>query len=223
MSEYTIYIVEDEEHLVSVLKAYLEKEGWLVKVFHDGETALRHVDDRPHLWVLDIMLPGVDGYEILKTIRSKTDTPVIFTSARDQDLDRIIGLELGSDDYLSKPFLPKELVIRVRKLLERVYEGPKTKLQVRSVNGYQIHPITRKISLGDELIELTAKELDVVLFLTEHVDEIKSRRDILEGVWGSDYFGSERAVDDVIRRIRKKMPRLNLETLYGGGYRIVSS
>ncbi|WP_257349448.1 response regulator transcription factor [Pseudalkalibacillus decolorationis] len=223
MADYTIYLVEDEEHLSSVLKAYLEKEGWNVQVFHDGKTALEQVGTEPHLWILDIMLPDIDGYEILKSIRNEADTPVIFTSARDQDLDRIMGLELGSDDYLSKPFLPKELVIRVRKLLERIYEGPNGKFQERHVNGYHIHPVTRKIAMGKEWIDLTAKEMDVVLYLTEHVNETKSRSDILEGVWGGDYFGSERAVDDVIRRIRKKMPRLNLETLYGGGYRIESS
>ncbi|WP_349409582.1 response regulator transcription factor [Pseudalkalibacillus sp. SCS-8] len=220
MGSYKIYIVEDEEDMSLLLKAYMEKEGWQVEIFHDGESALKAMEKPPHLWVLDIMLPDIDGYEILQRIKKTAETPVIFASARDQDLDRVRGLELGSDDYLSKPFLPKELVIRARKLLERVYEGPTGKYQPRMINEYELLPIERKVFHKDEAIDLTTKEFDVLLYLSEHLNETRSRAEILEGVWGSDYFGSDRAVDDVIRRIRKKMPRLNLETLYGGGYRI---
>ncbi|MCF6136165.1 response regulator transcription factor [Alkalihalobacillus berkeleyi] len=202
------------------MKAYMEKEGWSVRVFSDGNSAVEAIDQPPHLWVLDIMLPDIDGYEILRRIKEKSDTPVIFASARDEDLDRVKGLELGSDDYLSKPFLPKELVIRAKKLLQRIYEGTNGKFQTRWINHYRIQPIERKVYYEDREIDLTSKEFEVVLYLTEHVNELKTRTEILEGVWGNDYVGSERAVDDVIRRIRKKMPRLNLETLYGGGYRV---
>ena len=158
---------------------------------------------------------------ILKKIKSTSNTPVIFISARDQDLDRIVGLELGGDDYLSKPFLPRELVIRTRKLLKLVYEQHLSKKL--EVCGYTIDFINRKINDRNEKIELTTKEMDVVLLLAEHVNEVLQRETILEHVWGADYFGSTRAVDDVIRRIRKKMPRLNLETVYGYGYRIIRS
>lgn len=218
---YTINLVEDETNLAKILKTYLEKEGWDVNVFFSGEEALRHLEEPCHLWILDIMLPGIDGYEILKKIKSTSHTPVIFISARDQDLDRIVGLELGGDDYLSKPFLPRELVIRTRKLLKLVYEQHLSKKL--EVCGYTIDFINRKINDRNEKIELTTKEMDVVLLLAEHVNEILQRETILEHVWGADYFGSTRAVDDVIRRIRKKMPRLNLETVYGYGYRIIRS
>lgn len=220
MGSYIIYLVEDEMDLSLLMKAYMEKEGWQVKIFHEGNSALEAIDEPPHLWILDIMLPDIDGYEVLKRIKDKTETPVIFASARDEDLDRVKGLELGSDDYLSKPFLPKELVIRAKKLLQRVYEGPGGKLHPRWINQYRIQPLERKVYHKDEEIDLTSKEFEVVLYLSDYVNETKSRLEILEGVWGKDYVGSERAVDDVIRRIRKKMPRLNLETLYGGGYRI---
>ncbi len=220
MGAYLIYLVEDETDLSLLMKAYMEKEGWTVKVFPDGNSALEAMEDPPHLWVLDIMLPDIDGYELLQRIKEKMETPVIFASARDEDLDRVKGLELGSDDYLSKPFLPKELVIRAKKLLQRIYEGPGGRLQTRWVNQYRIQPIERKVFHKEEEIDLTSKEFEVVLFLSEHVNETKKRSEILEAVWGKDYVGSERAVDDVIRRVRKKMPRLNLETLYGGGYRI---
>jgi two-component system, OmpR family, response regulator CssR len=218
---YHIHLVEDEENLAEVLKVYMEREGWSVGVFHNGEDAIKNVNQSCHLWVLDIMLPGIDGYEVLKKIKSYNDTPVIFISARDQDLDRIIGLELGSDDYLAKPFLPRELIIRAKKLLNRVYEQTTTKKM--EVSGYVIDSHNRKIFNDDKAIELTTKEIDVVLLLIEQLNQTLSREDILYQVWGRDYVGSTRAVDDVVRRIRKKMPRLNLETLYGYGYRIVSS
>ncbi|MFG6496726.1 response regulator transcription factor [Fictibacillus sp. UD] len=223
-NEYSIYLVEDEQDLAQVLKAYMEKEGWSVSVFHNGEDALKTAEEnKPHLWILDIMLPGMDGYEIIKEIKKSSDIPVIFVSARDQDLDRIVGLELGSDDYLAKPFMPRELVIRVRKLLTRIYETGNRLPQIIEITGYMIDPISRKITRDGEMINLTGKEIDVLLYLIENKGKSRKREEILEYVWGDDYFGSERAVDDVIRRVRKKMPRLNLETVYGAGYRIIPS
>lgn len=221
MAHYCIHLVEDEEDLAQVLKTYMEKEGWEVRVFHDGDAVLPYMNSDVHLWILDIMLPGVDGYQLLKRIKDEGDVPVIFISARDQDLDRILGLELGSDDYLAKPFLPKELIIRAKKLLNRVYESGAT-FKPYHVSGYDIDPLKRKITTDHEEIELTTKEMDVVLYLLENLGETRPREDILRTVWGDDYFGSDRAVDDVIRRVRKKMPKLDLETMYGAGYRIVS-
>ncbi|MFD1356382.1 response regulator transcription factor [Fictibacillus halophilus] len=223
-NEYTIYLVEDEQDLSHVLKAYMEKEGWNVSVYHNGEDALKNSEGSPpHLWILDIMLPGMDGYEIIKEIKKNSDIPVIFISARDQDLDRIVGLELGSDDYLAKPFMPRELVIRVKKLLTRVYETGNRMPQIIEITGYTIDPISRRITRDGDIINLTGKEIDVLLYLIENKGKSRKREEILEYVWGDDYFGSERAVDDVIRRVRKKMPRLNLETVYGAGYRIIPS
>lgn len=223
-NEYTIYLVEDEQDLSHVLKAYMEKEGWNVSVYHNGEEALKNSEGSPpHLWILDIMLPGMDGYEIIKEIKKNSDIPVIFISARDQDLDRIVGLELGGDDYLAKPFMPRELVIRVKKLLTRVYETGNRMPQIIEITGYTIDPISRRITRDGDIINLTGKEIDVLLYLIENKGKSRKREEILEYVWGDDYFGSERAVDDVIRRVRKKMPRLNLETVYGAGYRIIPS
>jgi two-component system, OmpR family, response regulator CssR len=223
-NEYSIILVEDEEDLAQVLKAYLDKEGWNVSVYFKGEEALKKAETSPpHLWILDIMLPGMDGYEMIKEIKKNSDVPVIFISARDQDLDRIVGLELGSDDYLAKPFMPRELVIRVKKLLRRIYETGVRMPQTIEITGYAIDPISRKITRDGELINLTSKEIDVLLYLIENKGKARKREEILEAVWGDDYFGSERAVDDVIRRVRKKMPRINLETVYGSGYRIIPS
>lgn len=225
MSDITFHInlVEDEEKLALVLKAYLEKEGWEISVFHTAEEALKYLHNGVHLWILDIMLPGMSGYDLIKKIKENhSEQPVIFISARDQDLDKIVGLEMGSDDYLTKPFLPKELVIRAEKLLHRVY-GQGLRSHVISVSQYQVDINRRRvIDEAEQPIELTSKEFDVLLYLLENVNIAKAREDILEAVWGDDYVGSDRAVDDVIRRIRKKMERLSLETVYGAGYRVVS-
>nr|WP_246596097.1 response regulator transcription factor [Bacillus alkalicola] len=218
-----IYLVEDEQNLGDIIQAYMEKEGWQVRYFKDGKEAHDLIDQPPHLWVLDIMLPGMDGYQLLKAIKAKGDTPVIFISARDKDLDRVLGLELGSDDYLSKPFLPEELVIRAKKLLKRVYPENDQAVERFEVNGYKIDPKGRTVYDGDNLIELTTKEMDLIILLTTNLGQALSREHIIEYVWGSDYFGSERAVDDVVRRVRKKLQRIHVETLYGYGYRVLSS
>ncbi|MBU9720730.1 MULTISPECIES: response regulator transcription factor [Bacillaceae] len=223
MKDYLIYLVEDEQNLGDIIQAYMEKEGWQVRYFKDGKEAHDLIDQPPHLWVLDIMLPGMDGYQLLKAIKAKGDTPVIFISARDKDLDRVLGLELGSDDYLSKPFLPEELVIRAKKLLKRVYPENDQAVERFEVNGYKIDPKGRTVYDGDNLIELTTKEMDLIILLTTNLGQALSREHIIEYVWGSDYFGSERAVDDVVRRVRKKLQRIHVETLYGYGYRVLSS
>ncbi|GAF65728.1 response regulator transcription factor [Alkalihalobacillus trypoxylicola] len=227
MGDYLVYLVEDEENLSEVIKAYLEKENWQVKVFNNGQDAANAVNDKPHLWILDIMLPGMDGYQLLKMIKQDEDTPVIFISARDQDLDRVLGLEMGSDDYLAKPFLPQELIIRAKKIINRVYGSAGQEQKKIEINQYVVDPIGRTVvdmEVGEEeLVDLTTKEMDLVLLLTGDIGKAFSRDKIIEFVWGDNYFGSERAVDDVVRRVRKKMPRVHLETLYGYGYRILSS
>ncbi|WP_077615147.1 response regulator transcription factor [Caenibacillus caldisaponilyticus] len=220
---FRIHLVEDEVKLASILSKYLENEGWTVQVFHSAEAALEYLHSGAHLWIIDIMLPGMSGFDLIQKIKARhSEMPVIFISARDRDLDRIQGLEMGSDDYLTKPFLPKELVIRARKLLHRVY-GQGLKSHIIEVTGYKIDVNRRKVfGENQEEIDLTMKEFDVLLFLLENINMAKTREEILSAVWGEDYFGSHRAVDDVVRRIRKKMPRLALETLYGEGYRIVT-
>ncbi|MFC7391669.1 response regulator transcription factor [Scopulibacillus cellulosilyticus] len=221
--DFHINLVEDEEKLASVLRAYLEKEGWQVSVFHSAEEAVNHLHNGVHLWILDIMLPGMSGYDLIEKIKANnSEQPVIFISARDQDLDKIIGLEKGSDDYLTKPFLPKELVIRTKKILHRVY-GTGIRTHYITISHYQIDINRRNVfNENGELIDLTSKEFDVLYFLIENVNIAKSRDEILRAGWGENYVGSDRAVDDVVRRIRKKLPRLTLETVYGAGYRIVS-
>ena len=195
-------------------------EGYSVTRFADGNTAMLHIKDEPHLWILDITLPGYDGYELLKAIKVHHPMlPVMFMSARNEELDRVIGLELGSDDYLSKPFLPRELVIRVNKLLERNH-SPKNYLETSlNVDPYSIDLSSRTVITGHTTIALTGKEFDVMYYLIQHKNHVLSREQVLQDVWGNDYFGSDRVVDDTIRRLRKKMPFFCIDTIYGYGYR----
>lgn len=219
-----IYLVEDEKSLNILLDKYLQREGYEVTTFADGESAIERIKDMPDLWILDIMLPDIDGYEIIKAIKENNkNTPVIFMSARNEELDRVVGLELGSDDYLSKPFLPRELVIRTNKLMERVYgkvNNESTDIGL-NIEGYIISKKQRTVFLGDEEIQLTNKEFELLSYLVENKNSLLSREQILISVWGDDYFGSDRVVDDTIRRLRRKVDRLSIETVYGCGYKLV--
>jgi len=222
---FQIYLVEDEENLNRLLTSYLQKEGWKVFSFHSGGEAREAMCIKPHLWILDIMLPDMDGYELIAEIKEVSpQVPVIFISARDSDLDRIIGLEKGSDDYLPKPFLPRELIMRVAKILDRVYGSP-FRAEKQETSGdlfpYNVEWSKRKVSKDHLKIDLTSKEYDLLLLLLENRGSALSREQLLQHLWGNLYYGSDRVVDDLVRRLRKKMPEIELETIYGYGYRLV--
>ena len=217
---YKICLVEDETDLATVVKMYLEKAGYDVVTFTKGADAINYIGNPVDVWILDIMLgDDVNGYDVIKAIREKYPlVPVIFTSARDQDLDRILGLELGSDDYITKPYSSKELVLRVNNIIKRVYQSSKSK--IINYLDYTIDLDKRIVSVKDKPIKLTTLEFDLLVLLVENLNKSFSREDILDAVWGNDYFGSDRAVDDLVRRLRKKMPLLNVNTIYGYGYRL---
>ena len=217
---FEIYLVEDEENLNKILKSYLEKEGWKIISFFNGESALKKIKDEPHLWILDIMLPDIDGFHLLKEIKNKNNSiPIIFISARDTQIDRVIGLDMGCDDYLTKPFLPRELVIRVKNLLEKTY-GTNIQDKVYYISDYEINESKRTVSKNGEEIDLTSKEFDLLIIFAKNKQQAFSRDQILDKIWGSDYFGRDRVVDDLMRRIRKKLPDIKVETIYGYGYKI---
>jgi len=219
---YKIYLVEDDQNLNDILYSYLEKEGWNVKTFFDGKSAQREISDSPHLWILDIMLPDVDGFQLISEIKEfDSNVPVMFISARDADLDRIVGLEKGSDDYLAKPFSPRELVIRVHNLLKRVYPVEKDN-KIFRIEDYIIDFKKRQVNKENgQIINLTSKEFDLLIYLINNLQQALSREQIINNVWGNDYFGSDRVVDDLVRRLRKKMTALKIETIYGHGYRMM--
>ncbi len=218
---YTVCLVEDEVDLASLIKTYLEKAGYNVVSFTKGSDAINYIGNVVHIWILDIMLgDDINGYDIIKAIREKDeDVPVIFTSARDQDLDKILGLELGSDDYITKPYSSKELVLRVNKIIKRVYKDDNNN-NILTYDTYTID-LTRRIVLqNDKEIKLTTLEFDLLVLFIKNKDKCFTREEILDEVWGKDYFGSDRVVDDLVRRIRKKLPKLNVNSIYGYGYRL---
>lgn len=216
---YRICLVEDERNLNDLIKSYLERENYEVVNFYNGTDAMNYIGNEVHLWILDIMLgDSITGYDIIKKIReTNQEVPVIFTSARDQDIDKIIGLELGSDDYITKPYSSKELVLRTNKIIERVY---KNIADVKEYDSYTIDVDKRIVREKDKELSLTTLEFDLLLLLIENKNKSFSREDILKHVWGDDYFGSDRVVDDLVRRLRKKMPKLHINTIYGFGYRL---
>lgn len=217
---YDIALVEDEKDLNNLIKTYLEKEGYNVTSYYNGDTAIKDSNKDYHLWILDIMLgDDISGYDIIKKIReNNSDVPVIFTSARDKDLDKIIGLELGSDDYITKPYSPKELVLRVNNIIRRVYSKERQKITYKD---YVIDLDKRMAFLGDEDLSLTTLEFDLLYMFVTNKEKSFSRDDILNNIWGENYFGTDRVVDDLIRRLRKKMPLLDINTIYGYGYRLL--
>lgn len=214
-----INIVEDEKDINNLVAQYLRKEGYEVHSYYTYEEASAHVvDDDVHLWILDIMLDDKSGFDLIEEIRLQgPETPVIFMSARDKEFDRIIGLEKGSDDYITKPFSPKELVLRVNNIIKRAYRDDNNRI---SIDGYELDEEQRKIYADNVEIELTTKEFDLLMMFIKNKGIAFSRDKILENVWDENYFGSDRVVDDTLRRLRKKLPNLNIHTIYGYGYRL---
>lgn len=213
-----ICVVEDEKDLNGLVSKYLEKEGYEVRSYLTYDEASVHTgDDDVHLWILDIMLDDKSGFDLIEEIRSKgNEIPVVFMSARDKEFDRIIGLEKGSDDYITKPFSPKELVLRVNNIMKRTYKESSRIL----IDGYELDEEQRKVFFAKEEIDLTTKEFDLLMMFVRNKGIAFSREKILENVWEDNYFGSDRVVDDTLRRLRKKLPKLNIHTIYGFGYRL---
>ncbi len=218
---YTICLVEDEEALLNIEKLYLEKAGYKVICFKTGAEAIAYIGQKVDLWILDIMLKDdVSGYNVIQEIRKNDkNVPVIFTSARDQEIDKIFGLELGSDDYMTKPFSTKELVLRTNNIIKRVYKD-KTEENIIKYEDYTIDLDKRIVKQQEKEIKLTTLEFDLVLLFIKNKDKCFSREEILTSVWGNDYFGTDRVVDDLVRRVRKRLPKLKIDAIYGYGYRL---
>ncbi len=215
-----IYITEDEKDLNELVKRYLEKEGYEVQSFLTYDEAAPHCeDDDVHLWILDIMLGDKSGFDLIEEIRMHNpNVPVIFMSARDKEFDRIIGLEKGSDDYITKPFSPKELVLRVNNVIRRTYRDDAT-VKI-AIDGYEIDENQRTVTEGGMQIDLTTKEFDLLMLFLNNRGNAFTREQILSRIWEENYYGSDRVVDDTLRRLRKKMPNLSVQTIYGFGYRL---
>lgn len=222
-----ILVVDDEKTIVKGLKFNLEKEGYEVFTAYDGEEALRVFNEsNPDLIVLDLMLPELDGFEVCRRIRKGSDVPIVMLTARGEDIDKILGLELGADDYVTKPFNPRELAARVKAILRRSHTSAKdtTGGQVIRLQDLQIDLFQHKVRVHDKDVDLTSKEFALLSLLASHPGRVFSREKLLEHVWGYDYYGDARTVDVHIRHLREKIepepatPQLIL-TVWGAGYK----
>jgi DNA-binding response OmpR family regulator len=218
----TIVVVDDEANIADLVGMYLDREGFRVVKASTGTEGLDAVQQhRPRLIVLDVGLPDLDGLEVCKRIRAHSQTPVIFLTARDGEIDRILGLELGGDDYLTKPFSPAELVARVKAVLRRTDGAPAP--EVVQAGRVTIDTGRREVRIGDAVVELTTKEFDLLRFLAERPGLALSRQQILDGVWGYDWYGDPRTVDVHIAQVRKKVAGgVDIRTVRGIGYRLDS-
>ncbi len=221
MAKGKILLIDDEPRIVELVTAYLEQEGFDYRTALDGTTGLelaRSYD--PDLIVLDIMLPGMDGLEILRQLRQESDVYVIMLTAKGEETDRIVGLSVGADDYLTKPFSPRELVARIKAALRRLRQqaGPE-QADVLALDGLRINKDSRQVWVNGELVDLTATEFDLLLALTDHRGMVLSRDQLLDKIWGHDYYGEIRVVDVHIGHIRQKIGEEYIATVRGVGYR----
>ena len=221
-----ILVVDDEKKIVDIVKAYLEKENYQVIVAYDGRAALDMAKSQvPDLIVLDLMLPEVSGWDVCKTLRKNSDVPIIMLTARDEVPDKIVGLELGADDYVTKPFSASELVSRVRAVLRRTETKKETKKSMINVADLSINVEKRQVIRGGKAIELTAMEFDLLKVMAENPGRVFSRMQLLDSAQGIAYEGYERTIDSHIKNLRKKIepdpssPRY-ITTIYGVGYKM---
>jgi DNA-binding response OmpR family regulator len=219
-----ILLVDDEPSIVSLARLYLEREGWRVASVGDGDSALTAVaDQHPALIVLDVMLPRRDGFDVCRALRARGDqTPIIMLTARDEDIDKIIGLELGADDYLTKPFNPRELVARVKAILRRADPKPAPDAAIIQLADLTIDPARREVTVAGRAIELRTQEFDLLLTLAEQRGRVLTREQLLQKAWGFDYFGQTRTVDVHIAQLRRKLEgaTARIETITGVGYKL---
>src|SRR6516165_9004131 len=217
----TVIVVEDDPHIADLVDLYLRRDGYRVLLAPDGEKGLAlFAREDPWIVILDVGLPGAkDGFEVCREIRAKSSVPVLFLTARDDEVDRILGLELGADDYLAKPFSPRELVARVRAILRRTREAPPAQ-EVITIGDIEVDLRRREARHNGDSIALTTREFDLLAFLSANAGLALSRQQLLDGVWGADWFGDERTVDVHVAQLRKKFGAdLPLATVWGVGYR----
>ena len=217
----TVLLVEDEDEIAELLRMAFEREGFRFIHASSGESGLEQLRDREaRVVLLDVGLPGIDGFEVCRRIRSGSDVPVIMLTARDTEIDTIVGLEIGADDYVTKPFSVRELVARTKAVLRRSEEAP-VERAIIEIAGFSIDGGRREvIDLNGTVTRPTAREFDLLWYLAEHAGLVLSRAQILEAVWGYDYFGETRTIDVHVRQLRKKLDGIPIETVWGVGYRV---
>jgi DNA-binding response OmpR family regulator len=227
MAGETILVVDDEANIIDLATLYLEQEGYRVQSATDGAKALDVINRQPPaLMVLDLMLPEIDGWEVCRRVRSgkaAPDLPIIMLTARDDDVDKIVGLELGADDYITKPFNPRELVARVKAVMRRTQRTTQTRAPVH-VGDITIDAARHQVTVDGRPVELRPKEFDLLLALAEHKGIVLSREQLLDLAWGYDFYGETRTVDVHIAHLRKRLvdSSAEIETVLGVGYKLVA-
>ncbi len=220
-AEATVVVVEDDQNIADLVEMYLRQEGFRVVQAGTGERAIQAVrDNRPRMVILDVGLPGgMDGLEVCRRLRAGGDVPILMLTARDGEIDRVLGLELGADDYLTKPFAPRELVARVKAILRRT-DGPRN-ADVLLAGDIEVDVKRREARRNGEVVPLAAREFDLLRYLAENAGHALTRQQLLDGVWGHGWFGDERTVDVHVGQLRKKLGAgLPLATVWGVGYRL---
>ncbi len=223
MSE-RILVVDDEQRIIDLAQMYIEQEGYQVDSATDGLQALEKIlADEPALIVLDLMLPSIDGLEICRRVRNQSDVPIIMLTARSDDIDKIVGLELGADDYLTKPFNPRELVARIKAILRRSVAKPNTEAKTIEIANLKISPQHRSVTIDGETVDLRMKEFDLLVTLAENPNIVFSREKLLNVVWGYDFAGETRTVDVHVAHLRHKLEGMTptIDTVWGVGYKLV--
>ncbi len=220
----SILAVDDDVNICELVRLYLEKDGFSVTCAHDGEAALRRFKSgKFDLVVLDLMLPNIDGMDVCREIRRTSTVPIIMLTAKGETLDKILGLELGADDYIVKPFEPKELVARVKAVLRRTQGAPSEEERSVSYPGLSISLVNYEMTVGGTPISVPPKELELLYHLASHPNRVYTREQLLEEVWGFDYFGDSRTVDVHVKRLREKLEGAEygwqLKTVWGVGYK----
>lgn len=226
MAGERILVVDDEPNIVDLTRVYLEREGFRVEAAADGAQALARLQERePALMILDLMLPEVDGYEVCRRTRAGSDLPILMLTARDEDVDKIVGLELGADDYLTKPFNPRELVARVKAILRRSERPIRPASKPIHLGDVTIDPARHEVRVGEAAVALRAKEFDLLLALAEHRGLVLTREQLLNLAWGFDFAGETRTVDVHVAHLRKRLAgsvAVRIETVTGVGYKLVA-
>ena len=218
-----IFVVDDEQNIRDLASLYLQKEGFIVDSAVDGRDAVaRFAQVQPAMVILDVMMPGMDGFEVCRELRRESDVPILMLTARSDDVDKIVGLELGADDYMTKPFNPREMVARVKAILRR-FEGGRRPQNAMVVANLSVDKARRETKIDDAFLELRTKEFDLLTAFVENPGIALTREQLLESVWGYDYAGETRTVDVHVQHLRAKLAGANvsIETLRGVGYKLI--
>ena len=220
----TVLVVDDEKNIVQLARLYLNKEGYQVESAYDGLEALKMAKSvRPDLIILDLMMPEMDGLEVCRELRKTSNVPIIMLTAKGDDIDRIVGLEIGADDYMTKPFNPRELVARVKAVLRRTAQNAPTQ-PVLDAGGLHLDTASREVTLDGAAVTLRAKEFDLLTAFMRYTGIVLDRERLLQLVWGTDYYGDTRTIDVHVAWLREKLADakdVTIQTVWGVGYKLV--